>query len=222
MYSYLNAAEEFMTKLHTINEIWCDLMGFERMPADHFAGFKNITQYRFVDQREVYRRLGYLGPVKRGKHITEGYTTPYKEMPRQLCTPAEFREKICGGDADLPSLVRKNETGVGVPQGAPISDLIANFYLMDLDVAVKNYATERGGRYMRYSDDILLIVPGGPEAASEAAEFVKAQISDCGNGLVIKEKKTCVVGFTRTDAGLSFTHISIPSHTRSLLMEAPT
>ena len=140
-----------------IKAIWCDLLGVDELPADHYAVFKNITKYRFVDQRSVYRRLGYIGPIQRGKHTIEGFTVPYRDMPKQLCSPEDFRAKICGGDPTKPSLVQKNVLPHGVPQGAPISDLIANFYLIDFDAKLHQYARERGGKYMRYSDDILLI-----------------------------------------------------------------
>jgi hypothetical protein len=38
-----------------IKEIWCDLLGVVRLPADHFAVFKNVTKYHVVDQKGVNR-----------------------------------------------------------------------------------------------------------------------------------------------------------------------
>ncbi|MGB0960893.1 MAG: hypothetical protein ACPGVK_11640 [Halocynthiibacter sp.] len=156
-------------------------MGVDELPADHYAVFKNITKYRFVDQWSVYKRLGSLGPIQRGKHTIEGFTVPYREMPKQLCSPEDFRAKICGGDPSKPSLVQKNALPHGVPQGAPISDLIVNFYLIDFDAKLDQYARERGGKYMRYSDDILLIIPGGDVAA--AAAFATDEIKKHGEAL---------------------------------------
>ncbi|MFC3631362.1 hypothetical protein ACFOM8_18155 [Paracoccus angustae] len=40
-----------------IKSIWCDLLGVDELPPDHYAVFKNITKYRYVDQRSVYSRL---------------------------------------------------------------------------------------------------------------------------------------------------------------------
>ncbi len=178
---------------------WCDLLGVDKLPPDHYAVFKNITKYRFVDQRSVYKRLGYIGLIQRGKHTIEGFKVPYRNMPKQLCLPEDFRAKICGGDSTLPSLVQKNVLPHGVPQGAPISDLIANFYLIDFDVKLDQYARARGGRYMRYSDDILLIVPGDEEDARAAEHFTTNEIRNHGEALKIKAAKTCVVKFTRSD-----------------------
>ena len=110
-----------------IKEVWCDLLGVERLPPDHFAVFKNITRYHVVDQREAYLRLGFVKGSEVDGYSRERHTMPRKDMPTQLCTPAEFREKICGGDPSLPSLVRPNadEHGNlldhGIPQGAPMT-----------------------------------------------------------------------------------------------------
>jgi hypothetical protein len=137
-------------------------------------------------------------------------------MPVQLCSPEVFREKICGGDPALLSLVRGNvdEHGTalnhGIPQGAPISDLIANFYLMDFDVAMNTYAKSKGGTYMRYSDDILLIIPGAIAEAREAEKLANDEIYKCGPKLQIKAEKTCIVGFVKKSDKLEFEHLGGP------------
>ena len=199
-----------------IKKFWCGLLEVDRLPPDHYTVFKNITRYHVVDQEDVYRRLGFIetGTVK--GYLRKKYTVPFKKMPIQLCSPAEFREKICGGDPGLPSLVRPNADEIGnllnhgVPQGAPISDLIANFYLLDFDVAMNEYAVRRGGRYMRYSDDILIIVPGGAPEADSAEEFAGSELRKFGDALELKKSKTCIVRFRRTETGLRFEHVRGP------------
>lgn len=193
-----------------IKKIWYDLLGVDELPPDHYAVFKNITKYRFVDQRSVYKRLDYFGLIQQGNHTIEGFKVPYRDMPKQLCSPEDFRAKICGGDPALPSLVQKNVLPHGVPQGAPISDLIANFYLIDFDAKLDEYAREHGGKYMRYSDDILLIIPGGKAAAMEATAFATDEIKNHGEALEIKAAKTCVVKFTRSGDEPTFEHVMGP------------
>lgn len=202
---------------HTrIKKVWCDLLRVERLPPDHFTVFKNITRYHVVDQKEAYRRLGFIENHEINGYWRECYTTTYKEMPTQLCTPAEFRAKICGGDPKLPSLVKPNcdEEGKlldhGVPQGAPISDLIANFYLLEFDVALNRYANEKGGRYMRYSDDILLIIPSAATNPDEVEKFAVNEIKKYGKAIHIKETKTCIVQFARLNDRLTFKHVRGP------------
>lgn len=196
-----------------IKELWCQLLGVDRLPNDHYAIYRNVTDYHVVDLKDVYRRLGFIETITVNGYPRERYTVKYKDMPSQLCSPAEFREKIVCPHEKSKSLVKGNvdESGKklthGVPQGAPISDLIANFYLIDFDVALNNYATSLGGRYMRYSDDILLIIPGGPEIAAQAEAFAIAEISKAGSKLTIKPEKTSVVHFSTIGQRLVCTHI---------------
>lgn len=194
-----------------IKRIWCDLLGVEALPPDHYAVFKNITKYRFVDQRAVYSRLGYFGMRERNGHSISGFLVPFRDMPKQLCSNSDFRAKICGGNPQHGlSLVQKNLLPHGVPQGAPISDLIANFYLLAFDKVMADYARELGGRYMRYSDDILLILPGGSQVARHGIDFATEEIRKHGPELRIKDTKTCVAQFCRTPVGLHFQHL--PQH----------
>lgn len=193
-----------------IKKVWCDLLGVDELPTDHYVVFKNITKYRFADQREVYKRLGYFGPVKRGNKTIEGFSIPYRDMPKQLCSPEDFRANICGQGPAHSSLIQKNEFPHGIPQGAPISDLIANFYLINFDNELNQYARERGGRYMRYSDDILLIIPGGEAEAVAAKVFVTEEIKNHGEALEIKAAKTCIVQFMRSGERLTYKHLSGP------------
>lgn len=193
-----------------IKEIWLELLGVSSLPSDHFAVFKNITQYRYVDQKAAYRRLGYLSKINQNGREIESYTKPYSEMPKQLCSPIEFRNKICGNTANYPSIVQKNENSFGIPQGAPISDLIANFYMIYFDKSVFEYVTNLGGRYMRYSDDILIILPGDISTAESARNFVNHEIKKFGDQLFIKDEKTCVVRFLRIDGELNYQHIEGP------------
>lgn len=191
-----------------IKNIWCDLLGVDELPPDHYAVFKNITKYRYVDQRSVYSRLGYFGMRERNGNMVPGFLTPYRDMPKQLCSNEDFRAKICGGDPKYgPSLVQKNILLHGIPQGAPISDLIANFYMLEFDAVMAEYARARGERYMRYSDDILLILPGVNSEARAAIEFATAEMRKHGPELRIKDAKTCVAQFQRAPGGLQFHHL---------------
>jgi hypothetical protein len=144
----------FETIDHTrLKSIWCRLLGKERLPPAHFAVFKNITSYGFVDRLEVYKRLGFYGlkkTTKSGRPIN-GYLIHYKKVPTQLCSLLDFRNKIVGEDDNQDSLVKKNKEPYGIPQGAPISDLLANLYLIDFDVEMNDLAVKLGGTYLRYS-----------------------------------------------------------------------
>ncbi|MFK4512448.1 reverse transcriptase domain-containing protein [Bradyrhizobium daqingense] len=84
----------------------------------------------------------------------------------------------------------------GIPQGSPISDLLANIYLLKFDCAVRERIAKLGGVYFRYSDDILLICPGGEDVGKSLAYDMRVMIKKFGEKLVIKEKKSSVFVFS--------------------------
>lgn len=179
--------------------LWCRLLGVERLPPDHMAVFKNITKYSYVNKMEVYERLGFYGPKSKtasGK-IIKGYLIPEKNIKRQICSPAEFRIKVLGKDDKAESLLKKNKKNHGIPQGAPISDLLANLYLIDFDVEMNKLAIELGGSYFRYSDDILLVLPVSSNEAKKIMESLPNRIKTHGDQLDIKPSKSFLVRYTK-------------------------
>lgn len=191
-----------------LKSLWAHLLGGETLPADHYQVFKAITQYAVVDKKSVYERLGHFGVKRRtkaGKPIN-GYLTPYKDIPRQLCTGSEFRQKIAGGDG-TKSIIRKNLKPYGIPQGAPISDLLANLYLIDFDEIILGWVTAVGGAYFRYSDDILIIIPGGELEGRKMMQNARALICNFGSELAIKEQKSSIFVFNKNGEHQDFDRV---------------
>ena len=52
-----------------------------------------------------------------------------------------------------------------IPQGTSLSPLLSNMYMADLDLAMHDWITSLSGRYWRYCDDILVVIPDedGPD-----------------------------------------------------------
>lgn len=183
---------------------WCGLLGVPELPQDHAAVFRAITKYAVVDRDAVYERLGYLTWQTKGSSRVPVYTTGFKDMPRQLCTNAEFREKICGKGGVFPKLIKTNKDGFGIPQGSPISDMLANLYLIDFDSTLKAYVDAIGGTFFSYSDDIIIIIPGGDAEAVAARDFAMAEIKKHGSKIVIKPSKTSVLRYYPVPGGQAF------------------
>ena len=153
----------------------------------------------------MYERLGYFGPKRTtstGKPIN-GYLTPYNKMPKLLCRGKEFQEKIAGGNGNK-TIIRKNYKPYGILQGAPISDLLANLYLLDFDNVVAGWARDAGGAYYRYSDDILIIVPGNEATGRSLMTRTRDLIGQFGEELVIKEEKSSLFAFEPDGDGQKF------------------
>lgn len=185
-----------------LKALWARLLNQKKLPADHFAVFKAITQYSVVDKEKVYERLDHYGPKRLTKNgtVIPGYLTPFDKIPKQLCNGRQFREKIAGG-AGGKSIIERHYQPYGIPQGAPISDLLANLYLLDFDIEVSRLTSELGGHYFRYSDDILILIPGSPELAKRVEAGVRTLISKFGEKLIIKESKSSIVAYRSNGDG---------------------
>lgn len=181
-----------------LKALWCRMLGVNRLAPDHFRVFQAITKYAVVNKREVYERLGHFG-VKRqskaGRPIL-GFLTPFRKIPKQLCDGKEFRKKIAGVGTKK-TIIKTCYKEYGIPQGAPISDLLANLYLIDFDSIVAGWVREIGGTYYRYSDDILIIVPGGEAVGRDLSARVRSLIREFGDQLIIKEEKSSIFVFER-------------------------
>lgn len=77
----------------------------------------------------------------------------------------------------------------GVPQGSPISPLLANYFLSDFD---RHFEAE-GARLIRYADDFLLLC-GTAEDASQLLEKVTRELARLH--LQLNSEKTGVVSFS--------------------------
>lgn len=86
-----------------------------------------------------------------------------------------------------PKLIHKNIYNKGIPQGSPISDILANIYMYEFDkwLCQEVYQHEFG-LYYRYSDDIIVIVP--EKFAMNLFYNIQEQIKK--HGLKISDKKT--------------------------------
>lgn len=92
------------------------------------------------------------------------------------------------------------ETWEGTPQGGPISPLLANICLHELD---KFWVSQRTveGRLVRYADDFVILFKS-IEDAKWGLELVKAKLSELG--LEINDAKTGIVDMTEGKEGFDF------------------
>lgn len=193
-----------------IRETWEMLLG-SPMPSDHLAIYRNLTRYSVVDYDKVLSRLKLYEKPAIGPRITRrrrGVDELRSNHHKQLCSPADFRKLVAGADSNYPSLIQKNGFDFGIPQGTPISDLVANFYLIDFDEEMQKWAAEGGGLYRRYFDDIIVVMPISISRTDlETKNFLQQRIQAYGDKLRIQDRKVSVVRFEKDTVGLKFSHI---------------
>ncbi|KAB0679058.1 reverse transcriptase domain-containing protein [Aureimonas leprariae] len=196
-----------------LKAVWASLLGVRDLPPDHYRVFRSVTKYVEVDQIEVYRRLGFWGEktVRGRRDPVEGFLVDRRRIPIRLCDARVMREVVFGEGGRHPKIAVTRKERFGIPQGTPISDLLANIYMLDFDRDMKELATGLGGHYSRYSDDILFVVPADAIAPGALAATVASAITLQGDELKIADGKTAIHRFTRHDGELRCASVSAGS-----------
>lgn len=123
---------------------WENVLGVQRLPDDHYAIFKNITKFSYINYGELIDSLG----ISRKDF----------DKLKRICEPDKFRKLR----DDKKFIIHKNykKNGAqGIPQGSTISAILSNVYMLDFDQRITMFLNNVGGFYQRYSDDIIIICP---------------------------------------------------------------
>lgn len=141
---------------------WCETLDETRLPADHFNVLKSLTRFTWVERDGALAALG-INPKKPLSQSVGGH---------RLCSASQFRERIRGRKLVWPNPEWDKQRGI--PQGAPISALLSNIYLLDFDSEIHRRVDAVGGLYRRYCDDIMIVVPDG--CGLDVEDLVRVQI----------------------------------------------
>jgi RNA-directed DNA polymerase len=176
---------DFFNQLNhrTLKRAWAHVLEVRQLPADHYAVFKAITGYSLVDRDQLYTALGVdiLNPRATRRH--------------RICTAREFRERVRGTGLCIP-----NRTGKGIPQGSPISAVLANIYMLEFDAAMNSFVTQHAGFYRRYCDDLLIVMPTA-ELRQEVLTLGRTHLQELG--LEAHPEKTELIDFVTRNNRLS-------------------
>lgn len=123
----------------------CKVMNIEKLEDDWYKVFKSMTKYSYIERYDIEEFL-----------INNGI-----ETKESIKTRNSLFDNICWKDAKkkLRDKINVNKDGFGIPQGSPLSGVLANVYMIDFDIKANNYAKSKNGLYMRYSDDLIMIIP---------------------------------------------------------------
>ena len=160
-----------------LKKMMCEVLGVERLPQDYFSVFKNITRFSSWDWKDIVKAAG--------ENIAERGVRKKINSKETVLTKEQFQKN--------KKDIKKNISGVGVPQGSPISAVLSNIYMIEFDKYIKCYVASKSGIYMRYSDDFIIVLPY--ERDAEIADFTSYIFSyaESMKGLIDlqKEKTSC-------------------------------
>ena len=147
----------------------CAVRGFfdnRSLPADHYRVLRNILHYSCWPISDLANKNGLpwieLNPDEPATYgsvaekIRLKTTRALNKLPRIL-SPESFKT-LKRSSLVLPW---KNETdgSKGIPQGLATSGVLANMYMFETDAAINEHVSAAGGKYIRYCDDFIIVIP---------------------------------------------------------------
>lgn len=151
---------------------WCNLLEADNLPPDHYTIFKNITRYSVWELDDLLRLNGL--PLTR-KGIRDLNSRPI------VLDRKKYKQNR--------SNIKKHIEPYGIPQGSPISALLANVYMMEVDKKIKEIVNQCSGLYMRYSDDFIIVLPVKEEEAKIVIDSIN-EVLKSTPGLTLEPQKT--------------------------------
>ena len=153
---------------------WCSLLGEPQLPEDHYQVFKSITRYSYWELSDLLK-LNHLEDTRAGRRALNSKPC--------VLTPEEFKTN------SNRQHIQKNQNSFGIPQGSPISGLLANVYMLEVDKEVHELVSASNGFYMRYSDDFMVVIPDTGDRARQILRDI-VDIFNGIQGLTLEPEKT--------------------------------
>jgi len=168
----------FDTLKHKIlKERLCAVLGVDKLDNNEYKVFRSLAAFRYVLIDKTWDSM-----YSRFLHTVVKEVRKGKSLPESVY---EFGKE----------LIKKNKLEAGIPQGSPISGLLANIYLSEFDIVIRTAFPD--ALYRRYSDDIVLVC--STAVADEALRLLKSEIEKYA--LDINTKKAFLIKFERQSDG---------------------
>lgn len=169
---------------------WAQILSIEKLPDDHFRVYESLVHFRYVEEGQLienFRGRFEKSPRQHGLDGALGGSTK-----NRICNYPELRTLERDFSAQGKRLMKeKSSLGItGIPQGTAISGLLSNVFMIDFDMAIKQYVDGIGGLYRRYSDDICIVVPT-TVGFTQVEDYVQQQLEkNCTRRIVLNPNKT--------------------------------
>lgn len=135
------------------------------LPPDHYQVLKNILHYCYWPVGDLARRNGLCwidlqpdDPFTFGNSASKVRSKALRSLNRlpRILTPAEF---TAYKDSSIVVPWKERHDARGIPQGLATSGVLANMYMFDTDAQINACVASVNGRYIRYCDDFIIVVP---------------------------------------------------------------
>lgn len=143
-----------------LKNAWKEVSDLPSLPDDEYNIFRNATRFSYVYHDELFslfkdriicqNKTNYrLRRVSKSKYLRDKNAIAFceKQTIHKIRKQGLIHSNIVNGE-------RK-----GIPQGLPISSVLANIYMWNFDRSMASFIKALNGYYCRYSDDIILVCP---------------------------------------------------------------
>lgn len=193
---------------HKLKQAWKTVLREkEQLPEDHYAVFRNLTKFSYIEIDDLFDEFkdDMLVKQKNGDVIKKAI--PKIELLKEkgavsFCDgKKEFRDRVRNKNLIKNNKWKKDKNGKvflrkkGIPQGSPISATLANIYMIDFDSKINETIQGLGGLYQRYSDDMVAIAE--EEHMHSIIDLFQREIKN--SKLKIQPSKTQVFYFKEFD-----------------------
>jgi hypothetical protein len=172
------------------------------LPDDHYNLYRNITKFSFIGERDIFNEFKeeiIIETKSKLQKCRKVHKRKYLKNKRAIafCNKKSTEERIRN-----KKLIKSNKyidksknkiRSKGIPQGSPISSILANIYLLNFDHEINTLVQGFEGLYRRYSDDMVVVCDGQYE--QKVIDLLNYEISRCN--LNFQSKKTQVFLFKK-------------------------
>ena len=184
---------------------WTRILNMQELPPDEYAIYKHVVHYSYVDDLAAYKLYKHRIVCRKnsGKLVKRRVTNKaflHDKKALAYCLKDNIQQIRKSGL--IKTKKKADNPNVGIPQGLPISSVLANLYMIDFDLQVKEKLQEHNAFYRRYSDDIIIVCP--IDKGEKLKSWIQIKIKEVK--LEIQESKTNLFIFSTGDFGKKCEH----------------
>ncbi len=165
--SFFNSLDHKLLK-----KAWAGILNCDTLPKDHYNIFKSVTNFSYINLQDLRLPNGGFDEKRLAQNRRNG-------VHAFFLNSNELRKDIDSGKLNVYKNQYQDKSNKGqirgIPQGLPISSILANLYLLRFDkMLFQKVMVENGGLYRRYSDDIIVVC--NIRSVNEIKTFIESEI----------------------------------------------